>query len=425
MAGQDLPRGQVVPRVACAASPAFSYALYLPSNYTQARKWPVMFCYDPAGAGERPVHLLQKAAEAYGVILMGSWDSRNGPLEPIRDAQDALWKEARSRFSADEGRCYAAGFSGGARAAVRMALDHPKSFAGVLCCGGFLPGDRSLPKTLPFAVYVTVGTEDFNLFELQQADRDMTKGGTTHWVEIFVGPHRWAPAELLTEGMEFLKVCAARKGQTALDPVWMKGLVESRLASANALVASGDLVPALWKVRQTAAFFQDFPGAEKAVAEAVKLAADPQVKARLEAEAKLETAVDRLRHCESLEEYGKEFGALEKLSQGDGWAAERGRWALTVAAMDLSTSGLMSLQRANCKTAAALFELALRADPKSPLNAYNAACAYSRLNQRKESIAMLKRALALGFKDKRALAQDPDLANARKDPAFEGLAIRK
>jgi len=85
----------------------------------------------------------------------------------------------------------------------------------------------------------------------------------------------------------------------------------------------------------------------------------------------------------------------------------------------------MALQRANFKTAAALFELALRSDPKSPLPAYNAACAYSRLNQRKESIAMLQRALALGFKDERALAQDPDLANARKDPAFQGLAVKE
>ena len=67
---QDLPRGQVVPRVACTAAPAFSYALYLPSNYTPERRWPVVFCFDPAGAGERPVHLLEKAAEAYGYILM-------------------------------------------------------------------------------------------------------------------------------------------------------------------------------------------------------------------------------------------------------------------------------------------------------------------------------------------------------------------
>jgi tetratricopeptide (TPR) repeat protein len=305
-----------------------------------------------------------------------------------------------------------------------MALDYPGAFAGVLSCGAFLPGDRSLPKTLPFVVYATVGTEDFNLFELYQADRDMTKGGTTHWVEVFPGPHRWAPPELLAEGLEFFRACAARKEPGTADPVWAKGLVQSRLASANNLKASGELVPALWKARQTAAFFAGVPGADSAAAEVAGLESDPQLLARLEAERRLETALDRLRHCESLGEYERELTVLEKLSQGNGWASQRGRWALTVAAMDLSTSGLMSLQRANYKTAAALFEMAARADPKSPLHAYNAACAYSRLNRPKESIAMLQRALDLGFKDGKALAEDPDLANARKDPAFKDLTVR-
>jgi hypothetical protein len=306
-----------------------------------------------------------------------------------------------------------------------MALDHSAAFAGVICCGALLPGDRSLPKTLPFVVYATVGMEDFNLFEVYQADRDLTQGGTTHWVEIFAGPHRWAPPELLREGVEFFRACAVRKGQTTVDPAWAKGLVESRLASASILRASDELVPALWKVRQTAAFFAGVPGADLAKAEATALEADPQLQARLEAERRLEVAVDRLRHCESIEEYERELTVLEKLSQGEGWAAQRGRWALTVAAMDLSTSGLMTLQRSNFKTAAALFEMAARADPTSPLPVYNAACAYSRLNRPKESIAMLQRALSLGFKDGKALAEDPDLANARKDPAFRGLVVQK
>ena len=78
---------------------------------------------------------------------------------------------------------------------------------------------------------------------------------------------------------------------------------------------------------------------------------------------------------------------------------QRGRWALTVAAVDLSTSGLMALQRGNAKSAAALFDLVVRAAPKDPLPAYNAACAYARVNQRDLSLAMLGKALNRGFRD--------------------------
>ncbi len=420
----ELPRGQVVARVVCAGDVSHAYALYLPSTYTPERKWPVIVCFDPGGAGERPVHLLEKAAEAYGYILMGSWESRNGPLQPIVDAQNALWKEAKARYAVDETRCYAAGFSGGARASIRMALDHPKAFAGVLCCGAFVPGDRSLPRSLPFAVYATVGTEDFNLFELCQGDRDMARGGTTHWVEVFPGPHRWAPPELLREGVEFFQVCAMRKGQVAGDPAWQEGLVKARLASADSLKSSGALLSALWKYRQTGAFFAGIPGAERGTEAATALAQDPRVKAMLETEAKLEAALDRLRHCENLEDYQKEFAALEKMGQAEGYDGARARYALTVSAQDLTASGVMSLQRGNYKSAAALLELASKADPHDPLPPYDAACAYSRLNQRKEALALLGKAVDLGFKDAKLMKNDPDLANIRKDPGFEALLAR-
>jgi hypothetical protein len=39
---QDLPRGQIVDDVACADNPAQHYALYLPSNFTLDRTWPVI-----------------------------------------------------------------------------------------------------------------------------------------------------------------------------------------------------------------------------------------------------------------------------------------------------------------------------------------------------------------------------------------------
>ncbi len=421
---QDLPRGQVVPRVACRSAPGFTYALYLPAGYTPDKAWPVIFCFDPAGAGERPVHLLERSAETYGYILMGSWDARNGPMEPVIAAQEAMWKEAFDRFAVNPGRVYAAGFSGGARAAMGMALNHRKAFAGVLCCGAVLPGGRSLPRSLPFAVAALAGTEDFNLFEFYQAERDFAKGATVRWMEIFPGPHRWPPPDVLRDGVEFFQACAIRKGQIPADPVFLERVVAARLDTAAALRGEGELVPALWLYRQTARTFPGTPGAKRAEDAAEETAADPEVRIRVDVEDKLETDLARLRRCEVLSDYERELSPVERLAQGDGWAAKRARWALTAVAADLDAAGLQAHQRGNYKASAALFTLAFRADPARALSAYNAACAYSRLNQRKEALAMLQRALEAGFKGGRALKEDPDLANARKEPGFQALAGR-
>jgi len=59
--GQELPRGSVIERVACAGVPGQSYALYLPSGYTRDRAWPILYAFDPGGQGARPVKLAAAA----------------------------------------------------------------------------------------------------------------------------------------------------------------------------------------------------------------------------------------------------------------------------------------------------------------------------------------------------------------------------
>src|SRR3954447_26953738 len=41
----ELPRGQLVERVACAEHPEQTYALYLPQGYTRERKWPILYAF--------------------------------------------------------------------------------------------------------------------------------------------------------------------------------------------------------------------------------------------------------------------------------------------------------------------------------------------------------------------------------------------
>ncbi|MCX6953802.1 MAG: hypothetical protein NTV51_16760, partial [Verrucomicrobia bacterium] len=43
--------GRILGTVSCARDPAQTYALYVPSNYTPDKKWPVIFCFDPGARG--------------------------------------------------------------------------------------------------------------------------------------------------------------------------------------------------------------------------------------------------------------------------------------------------------------------------------------------------------------------------------------
>jgi hypothetical protein len=91
-------------KVACRADPAQSYALYLPSSFDPERRWPVLFLFDPGARGAAGVEAFRPAAETFGWILVGSNNSRNGPLEASVRAAHAVWTDVRERLPIDDRR---------------------------------------------------------------------------------------------------------------------------------------------------------------------------------------------------------------------------------------------------------------------------------------------------------------------------------
>lgn len=58
-----IPSGKIVEKVSCAQSPTQSYAVYLPSSYTPARSWPILYAFDPGARGPLPVTRFHEAAK--------------------------------------------------------------------------------------------------------------------------------------------------------------------------------------------------------------------------------------------------------------------------------------------------------------------------------------------------------------------------
>src|SRR5215469_3952404 len=53
----ELPSPGLIADVVCASDATESYALYLPSTYTQSKRWPIIYFFDPAGRGRPPPDL--------------------------------------------------------------------------------------------------------------------------------------------------------------------------------------------------------------------------------------------------------------------------------------------------------------------------------------------------------------------------------
>jgi len=230
----DFPRGQIVDDVKCTTDESQSYALYLPSNYSSDKAWSVVLAFDPAARGRLAVSRFLAAAEEYGYIVAGSNNSRNGAWDASLAAIRAMPADLDTRFSIDKKRVYTAGLSGGARVAMQVALASGK-IAGVIASSAGFP-DAQPRKSVPFVVFGTAGTDDFNYREMRALDRALT---TPHRVVIFEGGHEWLSSKLAGEALEWMELQAMKSGLRPRDETLVNRISEARVAEVEA--ATNDL----------------------------------------------------------------------------------------------------------------------------------------------------------------------------------------
>ena len=62
--------------------------------------------------------------------------------------------------------------------------------------------------------------------------------------------------------------------------------------------------------------------------------------------------------------------------------------------------------------------------PEDPLVQYNLACSYSLTGDFSQAISALEKALALGYRDFKWLARDPDLSELRRHPLYKHIRAK-
>jgi hypothetical protein len=208
--------GRIYNSVKCIEDTAFSYALYLPENYSQNRVYPVMFFFDAHKRGKLPVEKYSALADKYGYVLAGSNNSTNGQSQNEMDmAVNIIMYDVKHRFKTDNSRIYTSGFSGGARVASSVALFNG-GVAGVIGCAAGFPRIESQPKS-NFAFLGIVGDEDFNYLEMKDIDNLLDTWETYNYLLIYNGKHDWPSARVMNQGFMFMEFDAMRHGLMPVD----------------------------------------------------------------------------------------------------------------------------------------------------------------------------------------------------------------
>jgi predicted esterase len=283
-AAAELPRGTLVEKVVCEGQPDQAYALYLPSNYTPDRLWPILYAFDARGDGKTVAELFRRAGETYGWIVASSWSSASDvagdrPMEGNFATMKAMWADTHARFAIDDKRVYAAGYSGTVRFSCVLGLTAPGSIAGVIGASAGFPIGSTPKKDNPFIFYGTYGDRDFNWYEVRDLDRALAAVAVPHRVEGFVGGHEWPPVELATRAVGWMEVQAMKKGLREKSPA----IIEAEWAAdrERARAQAGHPADAFHTWSAMALDYAGLRDVSEAEREAAALAASPACQQQL------------------------------------------------------------------------------------------------------------------------------------------------
>ena len=228
-----------------------------------------------------------------------------------------------SRFRIDEKRIYVAGMSGGARVAFSVALGTRPQIAGVIASSAGYP-DGKLRKTLPFPVFATAGTEDFNHLEMRQLVGALT---SPHHLTVFEGGHVWLPADVAVEAVEWMELQAMKGGLKPRDDGEIDRIFAKRMAAVAAdrmdkesyvaLRAIADDFDGLKNVRDIAVRVTTI-GRDKAIRAALKRDEEEDIREERMVrdvrvlEARLESGDDRIGTLQELRRKWKELADAAK-----------------------------------------------------------------------------------------------------------------
>jgi dienelactone hydrolase len=436
---QQLARGVLIEKIALKSDPAQSYTLYLPSAYTPEKKWPILYCFDPLARGGVPVELFRAAAEKYGWIVAGSNNSRNGPLRPSLDAAAALWDDTHARFSIDERRVHAAGFSGGARLAVRFGYLCRGCLAGVVACGAGFPSDIKPSAAVPFPVYAVAGIDDFNFPELKNLDDALDKFSVPHRLAVFAGAHAWPSADACADAIEWLELQAMKAGRQERDESFVEQLWQRQSRKARDQEAAREFYEAFEIYRSLAMDFRGLRDTQEHERKAAQLKETKEVRKALDAERAQINKQQRLagelvalagmrqdaeQGVVAAINFRKAVADLRADARKSVDTSERriARRALNQVFAQFYEGATNLLQRRE-NYARAVSSLALAAEIASdnPRVRYELACAYALKRDKRKALDTLRKAIELGFKDRADVASNEALDSLRQEAEFREL----
>lgn len=435
----ELVKGEIKERVKAKADETQTYALYLPKNYSFEKKWAILYIFEPIGRGKLPVSIFQEAAEKYGFIVVGSYNSQNGlDGATLSKILRTLWDDTHQQFSIDERRVYAAGFSGGARVASAFAANCG-CVTGVIGSGaGFSVGLKP-SSNLPYIYFSAIGFDDYNYYEIRRLRKDMEEAKMTFRFEKFDGEHQWLPKSVAEKALGWMQLYAMKNNLLPKDEKFIDESFQSRIKNAETYLSNKQFLEAFQSFSEIAIDFSELKDISEITKKVESLRNSEELKKAVRDEEnqialqerhtnqilsignKLLNQEERLIALSDLRIY---ISSLQKDADEKTDSSKRriARRSLNqVFAQTYELSQFRYEREKKYELALVNLELSNEIYPKSPRIPYDRARVYALNGQKKKGLELLEKAIGLGFKNWQEMEAEKGFEKIRQEEKFQQL----
>ncbi|MEI6347936.1 MAG: hypothetical protein WCP69_08325 [Bacteroidota bacterium] len=424
-----IDKGKIIENVVCKKNIETNYALYLPSAYDSANKYPIIIAFDAHGDGLKPVTLFKDQAEKFGYIVVGSNNSKNGlSWESTNAIYNSMISDIKERFSINNSRIYTAGFSGGSRVASSIAILNG-GIAGVV---GFSAGFPNLnqPITNKFDFLGVVGSSDFNFNEMSQLDKTLQTNGFKHYLKVFDGKHEWPQPEVIPDVFYWLEFCAYRKNLSSINQSVISEFEKNSKSEIELFKSKKDLfgkylcylkcINFLEGVSNTDVYKAKVAELEKSTTiqnELKQIEADGQKEQKLQAFYADAMVKKEIKWWNS--EVAKINGIIQKnKTNREGFLHQRVLSYLSMCGYSYSNNSLRSGQLDQAQHFISIYAII---DPENSDPPYFQAQLFALKNDSLNAIKSLEKAITLGFNDVNKLQNDTSFSKLHSLTEFKNL----
>jgi hypothetical protein len=410
--------GKVIEKVTCLSDTAESYALYIPAKGNKTAL-PVVYFFDPHGSGSLPLHKYKASADSLGFIFIGSNTSKNGnDFQYSEDLWRIMYEDSRKRLNIDPQRIYTAGFSGGAKVAGYVALNHPE-IKGVLATGAGLP-DGAPAGNYAFSFTAMAGEGDMNMTELVAINNAFNNTTTRHRIMLYPAKHEWAPAAIMHKALTGLQFDAMFNKLIPVDEKLINSYLSNSKSQVETFRKEGNEIKAFDQCVLTTSVLNNITNDTYwFMKKATDISASQEYKQQLLTQQRLlqteqETKTLYMRQFEQgdFNYWVKTIGDLNKTLNAERQTqnAEYAMHQRLLAYLSLAFYSISNQQiRSNRNDVAQHFvNLYKLADPTNSEAWYFSALLHARSNQKEAAEADLIKAKSCGFDDIDRIQQQPE-----------------